>query len=87
MTARAIGIPKGILLTTDSACAPVTSSDGLNQIATFNASANLIIGDAGGGSEFDYLVVAGGGGGGAGHPSSGAAGSARTGGTGRSAAG
>ena len=44
--------------------APFTSSDGINQIATFNASANLIIGDSGGATEFDYLVIAGGGSGG-----------------------
>jgi len=64
----------GIFLTTDSVCAPVTSTDGINTIAEFKASANLTILDSGCGVAFDYLVVAAGGGGGAGHPNSGAAG-------------
>jgi hypothetical protein len=64
VVARAPG-SAGIYFTTCSTCAPVTSTDGSNQIAQFKASTNLNIIDTGCGVAFDYLVVAGGGGGGA----------------------
>ena len=48
-------------LTTDSACAPVRYS-GTDYVATFNASANLIVGGTNPSIGLDYLVVAGGGG-------------------------
>ena len=74
--ARSPGL-QGVLLTTSSATnAPVTSSDGTSQIATFKASANLIIadGDLSDVTEFDYLIIAGGGGGGTGGNGGGGAG-------------
>ncbi len=51
----------GVFFTTCSACAPVTSLDGVNQIAEIKASTNLNIIDTGCGVALDYLVVAGGG--------------------------
>ena len=70
----------GVLFTTCSATnAPVTTTDGLNQIATFKASTNLNIIDSGspGFNEIDYLVIAGGGSG-AGNLGGGGAGGYRT---------
>jgi hypothetical protein len=61
VVARAPGTA-GIYFTTCSTCAPVTSTDGADQIAKFKASTNLNILDTSAGVAFDYLVVAGGGG-------------------------
>jgi hypothetical protein len=53
---------QGVYFTTSSACSPVTSTDGENQIAEFKVSSDLNVLDSGCGVAFDYLVVAGGGG-------------------------
>jgi hypothetical protein len=68
----------GILFTTCSVCAPVTSPDGSTMIAEFKVSSNLNILDSGCGVAFDYLVVAGGGGGGSNYAGGGGAGGYRT---------
>jgi hypothetical protein len=51
----------GVIFTTCSACAPVTSTDGVNQIAEIKTSTNLNILDQACSVAADYLVIAGGG--------------------------